>query len=115
MISFRFPGASNQNFLHRLLFQIAEHYQKQERAIDFVVDLLDVEVPGLFAVCVSESGEESVTDKKAVADFNQDLRHFIAQNHLNHKLLSTMEEILVRNNMSNLASVYFSNVLFLYS
>ena len=108
MIYFRLPGASNQKCIHKLLFQIAEHYKKQEREIDFVVDLLDVEAPELFAIRVTEGGEE---DKQAVTDFEQDLSHFIAQNHLNHKLLSIMEEILVRYNIKNLASVYFSNVV----
>ena len=36
-------------------------------------------------------------DKEAVGEFKHDLWNYIARNDLNHKLLSAMKEIMVRN------------------
>ena len=93
----RLPGASNQKCVHRFLFQIAEHYKEQKKAIDFVVDLLEVDVPELFAVRMTVSVDETQKDKGAVSDFKRELQMFITQNELKHKLLSKLKEILVRN------------------
>ena len=93
----RLPGASSQKCIHRFLFQIAEHYREEEKAIDYVLELLNIKAPALFAVRQTESGEESQMDKEAVDEFKHDLWNYIAQNNLNHKLLSVMKEIMVRN------------------
>jgi len=66
-------------------------------AADFVIDLLKVETPELFAVCLRKSGEKSENDEAAANAFIQDLQNFIVKNQLKHKLLSEMKEILVRN------------------
>lgn len=65
-------------------------------AADFVTDLLKVETPELFAVCLRKSGEKSEDDKAAAHAFIQDLQKFIFKNELKHKLLFQMKEILVR-------------------
>ena len=91
---FRLPGASNQGGIHRFLFQIAAHYKERKNAVEFLTDLLKVENPELFAVCLTK---ESLKDEAAVHKFTQELQNFIIQNHLKHKLLSQMKEILVRN------------------
>ena len=95
--NFRLPGASNQKCVHRFLFQIAEHYKEQRKAIDFVVDLLEIDVPELFTVRMTVSGDEFQKDKGAVSEFKRELQVFIFQNALKHKLLSNLREILVRN------------------
>ena len=86
----RLPCASTQTCIHRFLLQIAEHYEEKKKAIDFVYDILKVEVPDLFAV-------KSQNDEEAVTSFVQDLHTFIAQNQLKHKLLSNFKGVLVRN------------------
>ena len=86
----RLPCASTQTCIHRFLLQIAEHYEEKNKAIDFVYDILKVEVPDLFAV-------ESQNDEEAVTNFVQDLHTFITQNQLKHKLLSNFKKLLVRN------------------
>ena len=53
-------------------------------------DILKVDVPELFA-------KVSQQDETAVTDFVRDLKEFMAQNKLKHKLLAEMKEILVRN------------------
>ena len=86
----RLTCASRQTCIHRFLLQIAEYYKEQGKTIDFVYDILKVEVPDLFAV-------ESQNDEEAVTKFVQELHTFIAQNQLKHKLLSNMKKVLVRN------------------
>jgi len=66
-------------------------------AADFVTDLLKVETPELFAVCLCKSGEKSEDDEAAARAFIQNLQNFIVKNHLKHIVLSQMKEILVRN------------------
>ena len=84
---FRLPGASNQKCVHSFLFQIADHYKEK---LDFVFDILKVDVPELFA-------EVSQQDEAAVTNFVRDLKKFIVQCKLKHRLLTEMKEILVRN------------------
>ena len=79
------------------MFQIAAHYKERMNAADFVTDLLKVETPELFAVCLRKSGEKSEDDEAAAQAFIQNLQNFIVKNHLKHKLLHQMKEILVRN------------------
>ena len=90
LLYIRLTCASRQTCIHRFLLQIAEYYKEQEKTIDFVYDILKVEVPDLFAV-------DSQNDEEAVTKFVQELHTFIAQNQLKHKLLSNMKKVLVRN------------------
>ena len=53
-------------------------------------DILKVDVPELFA-------EVSQQDEAAVTIFVRDLKKFIVQSKLKHRLLTEMKEILVRN------------------
>ena len=53
-------------------------------------DILKVDVPELFA-------EVSQQDEAAVTNFVRDLKKFIVQCKLKHRLLTEMKEILVRN------------------
>lgn len=55
-----------------------------------MLDILKVNVPELFA-------EVSQQDEAAVTNLVRDLKKFIVQNKLKHKLLTEMKEILVRN------------------
>ena len=73
---------------------MAAHYK---RRIGFVTDLLEVEIQGLFSICLTKNGENSQEDEAAVHAFIQELQKFIVQNQLRHVLLSQMKEMLVRN------------------
>jgi len=104
----RLPGASNQTCVHRFLFQIAENYKEQKKELDFVFDILKVDVPELFA-------EVSQQDEAAVTNFVRDLKKFVVQNKLKHKLLTEMKEILVRTIIVSQLSILNLAIVHLYT
>jgi len=93
----RLPGAHNQKGIHKFLFQIAISYKEQKIAVEFIIDLLGIKTPELFAVHLTEKDEKFQEDHVAVKDFAEKLQKFIKENQLKHQLLSQMEKILVRN------------------
>jgi len=105
---FRLPSASNQKCVHRFLFQIAEHYKKQKKELDFVFDILKVDVPELFA-------EVSQQDEAAITNFVRELKKFITDNKLKHKLLTEMKEILVRTIIVSQLSILNLAIVHLYT
>ena len=106
--AFRLPGASNQKCVHRFLFQIAEHYKKHKKELDFVFDILKVDVPELFA-------EVSQQDEAAITNFVRELKKFIIDNKLKHKLLTEMKEILVRTIVVSQLSILNLAIVHLYT
>lgn len=92
----RFGGARNHFFLLDFLQSVAtQGYQADKRQKEFVLDLLQLKVPKLFAV---EEGCEDLTDymdKEVAKKFTSFLRIFINRNALKHSILIQMTAILV--------------------
>ena len=87
----RFSGAHNHHYLLDFLQSVAEHYYQDGRAGDFIMHLLQLNVPKLFAVEVGGDKDEAVCRK-----FSSFLKNYILRCCLQHTLLNNMHRILVR-------------------
>ena len=91
----RFGGASHHFFLLDFLRSVAASYVTDERQKEFVLDLLQWNMPKLFAV---KEGADEVTEKKDVEvarNFSIFLRNFINRNALKHSILIQLPDVLV--------------------
>ena len=91
IFSCRFSGAHVHSFILDFLQSVAKRYQGSGRAKNFVLDLLAIRVPNLFAI---ERGEEAAGEE-VQKNFKTFLQDFIRRNDLNHALLSDMNVIMV--------------------
>ena len=87
----RFSGAQHHHYLLDFLKRVANRYCDDGRAGDFVMDLLKLKVPKLFAV---EQGGEK--DEEVRCMFTTFLRNYIHRNALKHTILKNMSKIMVR-------------------
>ena len=87
----RFSGAQHHHYLVDFLQSVAEHYRQECRAGDLGVDLLNLNVPNLFAVKGGEEKDEEVRRK-----FSAFLRSYILRWDLKHTILERINDILVR-------------------
>ena len=71
-------------------------------------DILKVDVPELFA-------EVSQQDEAAITNFVRELKKFIIDNKLKHKLLTEMKEILVRTIIVSQLSILNLAIVHLYT
>ena len=88
---------------------MAEHYQDDGRAGDFLVDLLKLEVPRLFAMEGGEKEDEAVGRK-----FSHFLQGYISRCAVKHTILEKMSEVMVREanrHLSLYANEYDTNNL----
>ena len=91
----RFEGASHHIFLLDFLTSVAAGYLTDKRQKTFVLDLLQLNVPKLFAV---KEGVDEVTEKEDVEvaeTFSIFLRNFINRNALQQSILIQIPDILV--------------------
>ncbi len=75
------------------LKKVAERYLQDQRAAEFVLDLLQLSVPKLFAV--ESSGREKAAAASISAEFVAFLKDYITRNSLKLLILSQMKDILV--------------------
>ena len=68
--------------------RVADCYQHREMAYTFIVDLMKLNVPGLFSVLSSD-------DKPAVTEFEEELRWFILKNGQKFIFFSNTEVIML--------------------
>ena len=91
----RFGDARHHFFLLGFLESVAAGYLTDKRQKEFVLDLLQLNVPKLFAV---EEGADEATEKEDVEvgkNFSIFLRNFINRHALKHSILTKMTDILV--------------------
>ena len=89
----RFGGAHHHRFLLDFLKAIADHYHKDNRAVEIVLDLLHLNVPKLL------SAEEGERQNEAAATVSQEfmvfLKNYINRHSLKLPILGQIAEILV--------------------
>ena len=93
----RFGGARNHFFLLDFLKAVAAGYLSDKRQQEFVVDLLQLKVPKLFAVEEGADGPEAAEkeDTEVARRFSVFLRAYINRNALKHSILNQMSTLLV--------------------
>ena len=80
-------------YLLTFLKSIAEHYRIEKRAHEFIMDLLQLNVPKLFAV---EPGELEEDAQAVAMEFTSFLYDFINRNALKPAILTQLTSIMVR-------------------
>lgn len=91
----RFGGASNHFFLLDLLKSVASGYLADKRQTEFILDLLQLKVPKLFAVEKEADEMAEKEDMEVAKKFSLFLRGFISRNALKHSILTQMTALLV--------------------
>ena len=87
----RVPGAQNQHFILNFIKSIGEMYTMDSRSADFILDLLAVKVPKLFAV----SYAECTLDVAVQNEFSIYLHSYIQMNGLKRDMMKSIDKILV--------------------
>lgn len=93
----RFHGATKQTLAHRFLLRVAAYYKEKQKATNFIPELLQLEVDGLFTVQLTEWEQPSLDDQQAATEFEIDLREYIDNNRLKSSLYSQTKKLMVRN------------------
>ena len=86
---FRIPGA---HFLLNFIKNIGAIYTKECRSVDFILDMLAMKSPKLFALPNEECAPSVLVQK----DFTEYLHGYILCNGLKHDLIRRISRILVR-------------------
>ena len=66
-----------------------------KQSVQFIIDLLKLGLPTLFAVRTDSTGQQSNEDKLAVAEFEHDLRNFIRKSAVKQALLTRLKDLMV--------------------
>lgn len=98
-----FGGASAHVYLLDFLKSVADSYLKDKRQQQFVMDLLQLKVPKLFAV--EEGANETIEkeDETVARKFSAFLRNFINRHALKNSILNQMTTLLVNTSLSGLS------------
>ena len=88
------PGASGHEFLLEFLRAVGHCYEKSYPDL-FVLDMLKLNVPLLFAHSRSHLAVQSAADKDVHIKFITNLCEYILKNNMQEKLLGGMQTILV--------------------
>ena len=88
---FRLSGAQHHHCLLDFIQSVAKRYHGDSHPEDFVMDLLKLNVPKLFAVERESEEVKAVNDK-----FSLFLREYISHNALKYGILVKMDDIMVR-------------------
>ena len=91
----RFLGAAKQKLAHRFLLRVAAYYKEKQKPANFIPELLQLGVDGLFSVQLTDWGQPSIDDQQAAADFENDLREYIYENKLKSSLISQTKKLMV--------------------
>ena len=92
----RFGGARNHYFLLDFLKSVSNSYLTEGRQGEFVINLLQLKVPKLFAM---EEGSDEIAEKEdleVARRFSLFLRAYINRHALKHSILGQMSTLLVR-------------------
>ena len=92
----RFGGARNHFFLLDFLKNVSHSYLHEIRQSEFVVDLLQLKVPKLFAM---EEGSDEIAEKEdleVARRFTFFLRNYVNRHALKQSILAQMSTLLVR-------------------
>ena len=97
-----FGGARAHYYLLDFLKSVAEGYLADKRQQEFVMDLLQLKVPKLFAI--EEGADETMKKEDATVarKFSTFLRNFINRHALKNSILSQMTALLVSTSLSGL-------------
>ena len=98
--SHSFQNSKHHKFLLDFLKSISTCYLEQERAREFILDLLALDVPNLFHMEESDTGSTSSVQSDILAtsmaeEFSAFLVEFIQKNQLQEALLEETEKIWV--------------------
>ena len=92
----RFGGARNHFFLLDFFKNVSHSYLHEIRQSEFVVDLLQLKVPKLFAM---EEGSDEMAEKEdleVARKFTFFLRNYVTRHALKQSILAQMSTLLVR-------------------
>ena len=87
----RFPGAKSHSFFLEFLSKVEASYIKRGRNREFMIDILTMKVPKLFAV----NSATQIDDLEVVEKFRVQLRQHINNNALKLSIVSNLSRILV--------------------
>ena len=87
----RYSGAHAHYFVKDFLQKVADIYKSEDRAEEFVLDLLKLQVPKLLS---TENAEEA-KDQEVRSEFKRFLQDFIKRNALEHSILTRASAIVV--------------------
>ena len=96
--TFRFTDAQHHKFLLEFIKTVAICYKDQDRAKDFILDLLHLDVPGLFVTDTEGSTSTLQSDILASSvpdEFSNFLADYIQRNNLQETILGEVEAIWV--------------------
>ena len=88
----RFPGAAKQKMLHRFFMRVAA--ENHNKASNYILELLQLGVHGLFSVHDSKDGQQP-EDQIAVIAFEHELQNFISKNVQKSRLLFLTKQMMV--------------------
>ena len=91
----RFGGARNHFFFLDFLRLVASSYVANRRQKEFVLDLLRLSVPKLFAVDEGCDNATEMEDKEVAKEFTFFLSSFISRHALKHCIMTQMTAIMV--------------------
>lgn len=95
---FRFTDAQHHKVLLEFIETVAKRYKNQDRAKDFVLDLLHLDVSGLFVTDTEGSTSTLQSDILASSvpdEFSNFLTDYIQRNNLQETILGEVEIIWV--------------------
>ena len=89
--AYRFSGAHGHRFLFNFVKAVGDHYVKDGRPQDFIIDLLSINVPKLFGLPADTDVQGHVVQN----EFTSFVLNYILTNALKAGLLQKMSHILV--------------------
>ncbi len=98
LLSSSFKDARHHQFLLDFLKSAGRCYLEQGRAKDFIMDLMELNVPDLFTMDTEGSTstiQSDIMSSSVPEDFTQFLADYIQRHHLHEALLKDVEKIWV--------------------
>lgn len=95
-----FKDAQHHNSLLDFLKSVARCYLEQKRPKEFIMDLLELNVPDLFMMdCEGSTStiQSDILSNSVPDEFTQFLTEYIQRNHLHQVILEDVEKIWVSN------------------
>ena len=110
MYNYRFTDAQHHKFLLEFIKSMAKCYKDQDRAKDFILDLLHLDVPGLFVT--DSEGSTSTLQSDILAssvpdEFSNFLTDYIQRSNLQETILGEVETIWVSTCIRICVCIYY--------
>ena len=93
--AYRFSGAHGHRFLFNFVKAVGDHYVKDGRPQDFIIDLLSINVPKLFGLPADTDVQGHAVAVEVQNEFTSFVLNYILTNALKAGLLQKMSHILV--------------------